>query len=553
MLRIARVLVPMSLILMGFVSAGLADDSAAGNAGTVDKLLRRAGQRSGRGDYDGALADIDKALQLDPKSADACNQRGTVFYNQGKYAAALAEYNQAIELNPKHADAYANRGNSRYGLQDYKGAVVDYKQEIALRPESQYAWNRCGIGQDAAGDMLGAVASYDKAVSLDPTFADGWFNRAEAKRKLGMHKQAVEDYTKAIEVDSTRANYFNRRGLVRGQMDDLAGSVADLTQAMKLDPRFAAPSENCWVAHTRMGQTDAAQKDWNDHIALVPGDVAYMQSLKDTLMPVYNRFPAPKTADDFIDRGNAFYAASYYIQAAADFRRAIEIDDFSPAAFFDLGLSLSNLGYYEAAIDAHKKCLAADDRYFRAMGEIGELYRYRMSQPDEAIAWFDKAVAVKPDYAYAVECRAAAKKEKGDFAGALKDLEKAIELNSNSCFAWWNKGDVEFKQGSLDQAIADLTKACQLDPTNSYPLQIRGQVKREKKDYQGAIADFNAAYGIFKGAYIVMNRGLTYLDMGKTVEAQQDFDEAVKLYPAIKPELDREIAKTKGAKVAGSK
>ena len=540
------------LILLTLVSVGLADESTSNNT-TVEKLIRRAGQRSGRGDFEGALADIEKALQLDPRSADAFNQRGTVYYNQAKYAEALADYNKAVEFNPQHADAYANRGNTRYAMQDYKGAVEDYRKDIEMRPDSQYAWNRCGIGQEAAGNMMAALACYDKTVSLDPTFADGWSNRGDAKRKLGMHKQAIEDYSKAIDLDSSRATYFNRRGLARGQIDDLAGAVADLTQALSIDPKMAAAHENRWLVNSRLGHADAAQQDWNEYLKLAPNDHTYLQSLADKLLPVYKQWPAPKTVDDFVNRGNAFYRGAYYVQAATDYRRATEIDDFSTAAFFDLALALNNLGYYDGAIDAYKKCVEADDRYFEGLYQMGELYRYRLGQPDEAIVCFDRALAVKPDYASALESRGAAKKDKSDFAGALKDFEKVLELNPNSSFAYWNRGDVAFKQGSFQKAIADVTKACELDPKNSYPLQLRGQIKRQMKDYPGAVADFTAAYGIFNGAYILMHRGLTYLDMGKTADAQKDFDEAVKLYPGIKPELDREIEKAKagGVKVAG--
>jgi len=179
--------------------------------------------------------------------------------------------------------------------------------------------------------------------------------------------------------------------------------------------------------------------------------------------------------------------------------------------------------------------------------------RYRMSRYEEAVKFLDQAIAVKPDYIVAFSSRGAAKSSAGDVAGAIKDFDRAIELDPKNTFAFWNRGEIEIKQGNYDKAIADLTKASELDPTYSYPLQLRGQAKRAKKDYQGAVADFTAAYGLFKGAYILMHRGLTYMDMGKTAEAKKDFDEAVKLYPAIKPEIDREIAKTKAvaATVAG--
>lgn len=541
MLHVSRVLV---LLLIALVVAAWADEQTE-NQAAIDKLLRRAGQRSGRGDYEGALADISKLLELDAKSADAYNLRGTAYFNQAKYAEALADYTQAIELNPKHADAYANRGNTHYRMQDYKAAIGDYDKEVELRPESQYAWNRRGVGCEVVGNVMDALTSYDKALALDPKFADAWFNRGDVRRKLGMLKAAIEDYSQAVELEPGRAGYFNTRGLARSQNDDLESGLADLTQALKLEPAMPAAYENRWVIYSRLGQTEAAQNDWDENLKLLPNNEAYLQSLKEKLLPIYKQYPAPKSVDEFLNRGAAFYAGMYYIQAAADYRRASELDDFNPDASFDLGISLSNLGYYDGAIDAYKKCIDADDRYFRALFEAGELYRFRLNQPEEAIKYLDKAIAVKPDYVVAFASRGAAKKTKGDLDGAVKDLDRALELDPKNTFAYWNRGEAELNRKNYDRAIVDLTKASELDPTYSYPLQLRGQAKRAKKDYPGAIADLTAAYNVFKGGYILMHRGLTYLDMGKPAEAQKDFDEALKLYPALKPELDAEIAKTK--------
>ena len=61
-------------------------------------------------DYDRAIADYDKALELDPKDATAYNNRGFTYDKKGDYDKAIADYNKALELDPKDATAYNNRG-----------------------------------------------------------------------------------------------------------------------------------------------------------------------------------------------------------------------------------------------------------------------------------------------------------------------------------------------------------------------------------------------------------------------------------------------------------
>ena len=53
-----------------------------------------------------AIADFNKAIQLDPNLAGAYNNRGVVYSETGKYKPAIADFNKAIQLDPNLADAY---------------------------------------------------------------------------------------------------------------------------------------------------------------------------------------------------------------------------------------------------------------------------------------------------------------------------------------------------------------------------------------------------------------------------------------------------------------
>ena len=65
-----------------------------------------------RGSLDRALADFDKAIQLDPNFAPAHNNRGLAWYDKKNYERAIASFDQAIKLSPTFARAFVNRGNA---------------------------------------------------------------------------------------------------------------------------------------------------------------------------------------------------------------------------------------------------------------------------------------------------------------------------------------------------------------------------------------------------------------------------------------------------------
>ena len=74
-----------------------------------------------------ALADFNKAIQLNPCSYFVLNNRGNYYSKQEKYDLALADFNKAIELNSNAAIAYNNRAVCYVNLKEYKLASDDYE------------------------------------------------------------------------------------------------------------------------------------------------------------------------------------------------------------------------------------------------------------------------------------------------------------------------------------------------------------------------------------------------------------------------------------------
>ena len=69
----------------------------------------RGNAKGKRGILAAAIADFDRALEIDPKLSGAYNNRGSVKGHMGDHAAAIADFDRALEIDPNNAAAHSNR------------------------------------------------------------------------------------------------------------------------------------------------------------------------------------------------------------------------------------------------------------------------------------------------------------------------------------------------------------------------------------------------------------------------------------------------------------
>jgi tetratricopeptide (TPR) repeat protein len=126
-----------------------------------------------------------------------------------------------------------------------------------------------------------------------------------------------------------------------------------------------------------------------------------------------------------------------------------------------------------------------------------------------AVQEFKKAIELNPGYMNAYNNRGRAEMELKDYAGAIQDFNKAIELNSSYTDAYNNRGFAEMELKDYAGAMQDFSKTIELNPDYMYAYNNRGIVKVALKDYAGAVRDFNKAIELnssYTDAY--NNRGI---------------------------------------------
>ena len=113
------------------------------------------------------IEDYDNALKLNPRIADAYNNRGVAKKHLGKFTEAIADYDRAILLKPDFAVAYFNRGDAKKALGQYEEALKDFDKTIELRPDLPHAYGNKGCTLVAQGRFKEALIWLNKCISMD--------------------------------------------------------------------------------------------------------------------------------------------------------------------------------------------------------------------------------------------------------------------------------------------------------------------------------------------------------------------------------------------------
>ncbi len=112
-----------------------------------------------------ALADADRALEL---GEPAWSTRGKILWRLGEFDRAVSDYTKALELEPGDALTLNHRGNVRAAKGDLEGAIADYAEAIRVSPGFAMAWKNRALARALRGERAEALADAEAALRLAP-------------------------------------------------------------------------------------------------------------------------------------------------------------------------------------------------------------------------------------------------------------------------------------------------------------------------------------------------------------------------------------------------
>jgi tetratricopeptide (TPR) repeat protein len=189
-------------------------------------------------DNDRALADFNKAIELDPKFGFAYYNRGKIYFQNGQFDLALKDYNVVLETSPRFLDALSNRGAILAKLGQREKALADLNLAIEINPNHETSLRNRGLLLFELKDYEGTLADHLKYLETIPGDHDIVNSVGVCYDRLGEPEKAVEMFTRAIGLYDKQGQYYKNRSICYKSMGKYDLALEDALTAKSLGIRI---------------------------------------------------------------------------------------------------------------------------------------------------------------------------------------------------------------------------------------------------------------------------------------------------------------------------
>jgi tetratricopeptide (TPR) repeat protein len=276
-------------------------DAEGGGRSPAQPHIARARQMINQTqDFDGAMKELDIALQLEPKNPFVHMWRGIDLNRMSRYADAIGEFDRALAINPKAAGALNGRGYAYFNSGDSGKALTDYNAAIDCDPKQPAPYLGRGVVYSSMGEQQRAVDDLTNATRLGPDMWQAYSNLGFVYNKMRQFDKAMPAFDEALRLAPKNANIYNGRAWANMNLGNNDAAIPDLKQAISLAPNFMKPHGNLGRIYLEQRNADQAIAEFNEVLRI-----------------------QPKEAPALVARGRAYEMSGNLDKAMADIQAAL--------------------------------------------------------------------------------------------------------------------------------------------------------------------------------------------------------------------------------------
>lgn len=390
------------------------------------------------GQFDLALAQFDRAIEIVPAYTDAKNNRGVVYYRRGILYEARKIWESLVAAEPKYQIAWHNLGIIAYHEKKYDDARRYFKKALKInrrQVQTLVALGRMDLEQGKTRDGLTYL---EKAFTVSPQDHDVWSSYAWGLLAQGDTASALL-LLKTHDTDSEALRLMGSIAAAQGRHDD---AVRLLTRAardgagpellLSLATSLEEQKEHAGALDVLERYFSAAGGSAVADAWLLAGIAAKEADRADDAIRYFEegskRFPSDPLLKQNL--GQMYFFRKQFDKAENVWK---ELSDTlaDPTVLYLRALGAMHSGQLARARDMVLKALALDDR--AEFHDLNGVLAYRSGDTASAATSFRKALALNPNLRSAQLNLAVSGQNPDDRAAAVEQLRKEVQACKTDC------------------------------------------------------------------------------------------------------------------------
>jgi tetratricopeptide (TPR) repeat protein len=427
-------------------------------------IALRGTLRAERGELEAALADFDRAVDDPEIGAGAWSNRGRLRIRLGDMS-GVEDFERALALEPNSAECRYMYALTLLDLGRVQEGLSRLDEALGLQPNYMDALLDRGLVRSQTGDIPGATRDLSRAIALQPSVA-AHFRRGTAHANAGRLGLALSDFTAALTMQPDHGLCRFNRGLAALELGDFDLAQHDLSLARQLLPSGGGEMQQVLERSLARVQRELAGAEPK-------------RSLDEWERELRRR---PRDPRLLVDVGKALAKHLRLEEALEAFERALELDATNAEAYAERAHLRMLLGDGDGCLGDYERAIELDPQNVNALTGRGMLFLQR-GRFDEGFRDVEAALRLDPSYARAYHARGLGRSAQGRVEESLADLDRAIELDPDEYNYRLNRGTSLHELGRLDEAKADYEVFLAHAPDNAQAWANLGSIELGRENY----------------------------------------------------------------------
>lgn len=403
-----------------------------------DQLFQSAASAYESGRYADAIPPLEKLVRLAPDTFEVQELLGLVYAAQSQDAKGNEHLAKAVRIKPNDAAARSNLAASYAKLGKMDLAVEQFSKAVELAPDNYDSNHNLGEAFVRTGNIAKAIPYLEKAQHITPASYDNGYDLSLAYLIAGRLADARSFVQSLLKVKDT-AELHNLLAQVEEKDGNFVQAASEFQAAAHMDPSESNLFD--WAGEFLL------------HRTLDPAVEVFSQAVQ--------RYP--NSARLMVGLGTAYYARGNYDDAVKTLLRGADLDPSDPRCYKFLSHAYDSSPSQAAAV------IDRFHRYADLQPNNGlALYYYAMAlwkgkraqdpdfDPRQIESLLARAIAADPKLPEAHLQLGNLSADRGKFAEAIPEYQRALELNSDLADAHYRLGQAYVRTGQKEKAQEQL-------------------------------------------------------------------------------------------------